>query len=414
MGWASPSGLPEASPASERRTDAGRVWRVALAIHRLRTGGMGRYVLTLGHELARRGHTVAIVVTEERGEWFDLAVEGGLSVRMVEGIERRSGIDHARAVGRALSALAPDFVILNHARHAQLALALLPATTRALPFVHGDNQWIYRLALANPAEWDCLLAPSPVVAAGIARRAPTAPHEVLAHGIELPPPLQVEDPRRSVPSLKLLYLGRLDRGKGLDRLPLIVRELVTRGVAAELRVAGDGPERDTLRRLAEGLPINLLGAQTPAAASRLLRESHALLLPTESEGLPLSLLEAQAEGCVPLATAIAGSTDLAVADGETGFLLPRGDVAGYAEALARLAADREFWSGLSRAGRTRVETRFSAAAMGDRYEALFQRLATRSLRPHTRRGRLDLRLFAPRDHLPALLRRSWEALRDRP
>ncbi len=383
-----------------------------LVVHRLRTGGIGRYILTLARELMRRGHQCHVVVTEEPGDWFVLARTQGIAAHFIAGMERRSTIAHAREVADALLGLDPEVVILNHARHAQLGLALLSHRTMVFPFVHTDAPSAYDNALANPTQWDCVLAPSPRIAEGIARRSPGVRRECVPHGIELPARLDSPDPREQEPRFRLLYLGRLDRGKGLELLPAIVSSLRERGIDAELDVVGEGSEGEALRAAAGNLPIHHIGTRGPEETSRVLRTAHALLLPSESEGLPLTLLEAQAEGCVPVASLLPGSTDVAVEDGRSGLLVSRREVGAFVASLERLARDRRFWGDLSRAGRARVEESFSAERMGDRYDALFARVEAERRPP--RRGRLDRRLFAFSDFLPAPARRMVRSFRERP
>jgi len=382
-----------------------------LAAAQLRTGGIGSYLRNLSTALAARGHAVSILLTESRGDWFDPARERGLDVRLVEGIERRSGVAHAREVAREIRALEPDVLILNHARHAQLSLALLSPRTLALPFVHGDNEWVYRLALSNRAQCAAVIAPSPVVAAGVARRGPGQRVEVIEHGVPRPPTPPDPDPRVSAARFDLVFVGRLDYGKGIELLPAVARQLEARGVNTRLRIIGDGP----LRPLVTGSRfacLEWMGARGPEEVTRLISAAHLLLLPSASEGLPLVLLEAQAAGCVPLATRLAGSTDHAVRDGETGFLLDSREPGPYVDRITALASDREHWSALSRAGIDQARLRFSLEAMAERTEALVRALRAESAPPPAR-GRLDLRLFAPRDLLPPTLRRVFARIRDR-
>jgi len=392
-----------------RGTD--RQYRVLLVAAQLRPGGIGSYILNLAAELDARGHQIVIFLTESPGAWFNLALAGRYEIRLVEGIEKRSGRAHVHLVAQEMRDLAPDVVILNHARHAQLALGLLPSATHVLPFVHGDNEWVYRLALTNLAECTMVLAPSPVVAAGIVRRAPQVPLELIAHGVPLPPAPQDPDPRDDAARFELLYVGRLDEGKGVELLPAIARGLAGAGLDCRLRVAGDGPMRAQLAAEAAVPCFSLLGSCEPQVVTRLFQEAHALLLPTESEGLPLVLLEAQAAGCIPLATRLAGSTRRAVRDGETGLLMPTREPRAYIDAVIRLARNRARWADLSRAARAWASEEYSQAAMGNRYEALFAKLGRGPLR-RAGSGRLDPRLLAPRDFLPPALRRAFVRLRD--
>jgi len=82
------------------------------------------------------------------------------------------------------------------------------------------------------------------------------------------------------------------------------------------------------------------------------------VLTSESEGMPVSLMEAAACGVPVVATRVGGVPELVI-DEETGLLVPAGDVAGLATALARVLDDVELKARLGTAARCRAEARFS-------------------------------------------------------
>lgn len=108
---------------------------------------------------------------------------------------------------------------------------------------------------------------------------------------------------------------------------------------AHLALAGDGPLLDPMRRLANDLGIaertHFLGYRRDIPV--LLRAATALVLPSQQEGLPRSILEALALGVPVIGSDIRGVRDL-LADG-AGLLVPVGDVAGLARAMRRLIDD---------------------------------------------------------------------------
>ena len=107
---------------------------------------------------------------------------------------------------------------------------------------------------------------------------------------------------------------------------------------------GDGePDLTELRRqFAAQLPgfaVRFHGRLESAATHRLLAEADVLLMPSRFEGLPVTLLEAIVRGTVPIASLLPGITDDAVKNGETGILLPVGNIPAFAEAIVRLQDD---------------------------------------------------------------------------
>jgi glycosyltransferase involved in cell wall biosynthesis len=108
----------------------------------------------------------------------------------------------------------------------------------------------------------------------------------------------------------------------------------------------------------------------------LLARADVFLLPSSFEGLPVSLLEAMAQGAVPVVSAVRSGVRELVRDGENGFLVPVGDVACFAERLALLARAPEKLACMSSAARATIASGpYTVSAMCDAYVALFERVA---------------------------------------
>ncbi|MCX7374645.1 MAG: glycosyltransferase [Alphaproteobacteria bacterium] len=151
--------------------------------------------------------------------------------------------------------------------------------------------------------------------------------------------------------LRALFLGRLDAQKGLERLAAIIR--ATRG-GIDWRVVGepvlDGAPPDL------GLQVEPV-VTAPAALDALYAWADVLLLPSHFEGVPLTILEAQRLGCVPIATDV-GAVAEAVTDGQDGILLPNDAhcVPRAIVALRALDQDRARLAMLSRQAAERLAT----------------------------------------------------------
>ena len=94
------------------------------------------------------------------------------------------------------------------------------------------------------------------------------------------------------------------------------------------------------------------------------------MLPSRTEGIALTILEAQACGVAVIATRVGGNSEI-VADGETGLLVPPGDPEALAQAMLTLWRNRALCQRLASAGRLRVEQHFDARQMVCRYEKLY-------------------------------------------
>jgi len=146
---------------------------------------------------------------------------------------------------------------------------------------------------------------------------------------------------------------------------------------AELWLVGDGEIRSELeQQVAElGLAnrVKFLGQRSDVP--QLLRQADVFCLPSLTEGLPLTVIEAMATRLPVVATSVGGLPELVV-DGETGFLVEPKNPAALRDRLARLLSDRALRERMGTAGRRRVEDQFSLPTMLRRtreiYEGVFK------------------------------------------
>jgi N-acetyl-alpha-D-glucosaminyl L-malate synthase BshA len=159
---------------------------------------------------------------------------------------------------------------------------------------------------------------------------------------------------------------------------LAVFAAVRAGRPARLRMVGDGPDRAGLEAQAAALgltsDVEFLGEQIDPPAA--LRDADLFLLPSETESFGLVALEAMACGLPVVASAVGGLPEV-IADGETGFLCPMGDVTAMAAAVRRLLDDPGARSRLGAAARRRAETQFRLDPAVDRYVDIYRRVLAR-------------------------------------
>jgi glycosyltransferase involved in cell wall biosynthesis len=140
-------------------------------------------------------------------------------------------------------------------------------------------------------------------------------------------------------------------------------------------IAGDGPERERLERFArDSGGVRLLGSR--GDVPDLMAACDAVVLLSEAEALPMSILEAMALAR-PVVTSDVGGAGEAVSDGETGIVVPPGDPAAAAAALATLAADPARAREMGEAGRTRQREHYTGEAMVEGYWRALEEVATR-------------------------------------
>ncbi len=198
---------------------------------------------------------------------------------------------------------------------------------------------------------------------------------LLYNGVDLDAVTADPPPRDALPGEGplVLQLGRLSEQKNplafVEGAALVLREVPQ----ARFVMIGSGPlELSVRQRVVElGLTgkIALLGSVPQA--SRLLGLADVVTLTSLWEGTPYSLIEAAAWGKPLVATAVNGCPEV-IADGLTGYVVPPGDVAAWAERVARLLLDRELAERLGHAGHERAERLFRVQDMVERLAELYR------------------------------------------
>ena len=177
----------------------------------------------------------------------------------------------------------------------------------------------------------------------------------------------------------ILHVGRLVEKKGT----CVLLDAMARLPDARLAIVGDGPLRGALARQAAALGdrIRFLGALPPVEVAAWMRRAWLLAAPSvtaadgDSEGLPTVIVEAAAASLPAVGTYHSGIPE-AVADGETGFLVPERDAAALAGRLTALLGSAELRDRMGKAARALAQRRFDlrrqTALLEDLYDGVRQ------------------------------------------
>jgi glycosyltransferase involved in cell wall biosynthesis len=255
-----------------------------------------------------------------------------------------------------------------------LATASVHDFGRAVIYMlHGDTDYYYDLAVKHDAVVHAFIAYSRRMYETLLERLPHRTDTIvhLPYGIEVPPFVR----RPSAGPLRVVFAGRFEQHqKGVFDLPEIDRALRARGVHVAWTVAGGGPDECELkRRWAFNPHVQWKGRLATADLLRLYVEQDLFVLPTRFEGFPVALLEAMAVGVVPVVSDIESGVPEIVKCGTTGIRPPIGDVVAFADAIARLDANRVCLEAMSTRARGDVSARFDICDRVGDYQALYGR-----------------------------------------
>ena len=191
-------------------------------------------------------------------------------------------------------------------------------------------------------------------------------------------------------TVHVLSVGRMHRDKGHAYALIALARLARAGVDIRWRFIGSGPDRERLERLAERLGISsLISFEQNLALSEMVacyQSSHLFVLASipnqnpyrhvETQGVVLQ--EAQASGCIPIATRVGGIPEC-INHGEDGWLVKPRSHRAIALAITELVSRRDAWPEIRKLGRQNVETRFSAHSVAEQVAEILEHAARQPL-----------------------------------
>lgn len=351
-------------------------------------GAQIRFAQIANHFGTRHRHFV-LAIDEDFGTAAllhpDVAIE-----RLDAGFPKQKALAHVRDMRRLMRQVSPDILLTYNWGSIEWALAnrWLPIVRRHLHFEDGFGPeesagqiprrvWFRRLALGG--RHTTLVIPSKVLERlalehwGIA----AARVHYLPNGIDLkrfaaPSSMAAETATRE---LVVGTIARLRPEKNIARL-LAAFACAATGRKARLLVVGDGAERAALER--QGAAPTFAGrVNFHGATDRpedLLRQMDIFALSSDTEQMPISLLEAMASA-LPVASTDVGDVANMLPEENARFVRGARDEAHLAAQLARLLDDAALRHSLGAANRLQAEREFDESRMLERYEALFMGLA---------------------------------------
>lgn len=361
--------------------------RVMQLAYSLKTGGLERLVLDLLRQGPALGLEYSLCLLEEEGDLAPQARALGVPIHV---LGKRPGLDFAVVPRlRALMRRAGARVLHSH-NQAPGFYGGLAAAWAGRPQVltrHGasygmDRSWRWVSALAGHlSRFTVCVGADALAVARREDRLPARRLRLIYNGVDTglfrPDPIQRAAARAELGLTAghrvVISVGRVSAEKDYATLLTALAQLPE---VWRLVLVGDGPELDGLRRLAAELGLGerarLLGRR--GDVERLLAAADLFALSSLSEGVSIALLEAMAMGLPVVATAVGGTPEVVV-DGLTGRLLEPGQPHALALGLVEALADPQRAAAWGRAGRQRVEDRFSLRAMAAAYAELYREVA---------------------------------------
>ena len=371
--------------AREQHGDSGRRpvaednrMNIAICLNKVQPrDGTSQFAIQLGEMLMAAGHQVTLVAGM-RSQPHELAhVPVGLAYVHTRPGRWDSMVRDLANIGGLFQRARFDvaFVCLGvPPRHLAHYLHRLPDSTAIVPIVVTDRLIVYEPLVRTAAAWNVGAAICPRLVDELRDRVPGKPVRLMMTGVPHPTDAELATRAAHGTPLRLLFVGRQAGRKNVLMLPAILAACLRRGIDATLTICGHGPDHDSLVEACRSAGLSHLVEFPDVPEQKELyetyRQHHVLLLTSSyGEGLGLVLLEAQANGCVPVASRLQGVFDFAIEAGVTGLLAEIKNADEFAEQIATLTApDR--WQQFSRAGVARTRELFTYETMARDYLAL--------------------------------------------
>ncbi len=303
----------------------------------------------------------------------DTRSDGRTGYDEVEKFEYRYPPENLASVFRRLRRCIPDgpgVVVVNELLDVAM-IAACPTGKPVIQILHGDYEYYYNLAVSHESAVDVFVTYTQRMFETLQQRLPHRHESILnvPYGIPLP-----ERTRKAQPGLlRLLFVGRIRKDKGVFDLLKIDQHLRDQGVRVVWTIHGKGPDEEALKKSwATDSPTRWTGILPMEEVYRLYLDHDVFVLPSRAEGFPLTVLEAMAAGMVPVVSDLPSGIPEVVDDGASGFRCRVGAVDEFAKAISQLDRDRNRLESMGWAARQKVIGRYEVRDRAAAYHALFR------------------------------------------
>ena len=344
--------------------------------------GVNTFTELLCRELNNRDYDASILLTDNVAMALPPERLPRVPYRFLHATRPPNSVKNAR-LAEFLSGMGPAVVVPNFDYRSSSVSAILPDSVRTLGILHSDDVDHYTHAYRMGHSWERIVSVSATIQRKLLLLNPAFESKSLTinYGVDAPAELvNKANQREKIEKLRIVYSGRLvQQQKRILDFADLLQSLQERGVPFEFTMIGDGQEADELRQLAapfvDSGQLRMLGRLQPHEIYAELVEHHVICLMSDYEGLPLSLLEGLACGCVPIMTQIESGVSEILDHERNALMSPLRSPSAMADNMHRLYCDNALRKRLADAARPTLESnRLTSLQMVDQYEEVLSQL----------------------------------------
>lgn len=418
--WPDPpvvSNAPAAYSSSGSRTDRLQDHRILVACSGGSISGVDTFSVHLVRGLRRHGIDARILTRHDDQDGNPISFADDIPLELKDSRLESDYLSWKlrwQIMRKHLESLGPCIYLPNYDDRYSCLAPVLSNNVRIVGIAHSDDPWHYEHLCRIGHACDALVGVSHAITEHLRELAPAFASrvETIPYGIPPRAPLEPawdEDLSGSgISRLRIIYTGRLiPRQKRVLDLLTIARALDKRGVPFEMIIVGDGDLRIAMERQAHQLvrerKVWFTGAQPHDDAMAILAMGDVFLLPSAFEGLSVGMLEAMAQGLVPVVSDLRSGVPDVIVPGCNGLVARVGDCEGFADQLQWLWRHPEERRRMGQAAADSVNKSYLIEPMIDRYMALFQKIVDN---PYPRPAGA---IVPPAHILPELKLSTWAA-----
>jgi glycosyltransferase involved in cell wall biosynthesis len=263
---------------------------------------------------------------------------------------------------------------------------------KVIQIVHGDYEYYYQLAGKHEAWVDAFVTVAQNIKDKLDLALPDRKKDI--HYLRFPVPASECTQSKPEHEINIIFAGRSSREKGFHLLPEIIRGVQKKSRKVNWHFAGFD-NHNSLEQLNHQANMYSYGILSNADLNKIFCRMHILILPSFSEGMPLSVIEAMKAGVVPVANQIPGGINELITDGNNGYLIQGNSPEAFAAKINSLTENQNLLEQMSAKSKELADTLFDPLKNAKAYADLFLKVSETEFRLKPARKIYGSRLDQP-------------------
>ena len=339
-------------------------------------GGLKTYLTTVINGFSQCGWELHLLITDEINPNFD-DIQSMCTCHDISSTPQ--SWKKVRLAADLVNKISPSVLLMNHCSLMHYTLPLIEKRIKPVAVLHSNDFRFYFTATKFKSRIFRWITPSQKLADTCQKHIGhkyQSKVRLIPHGIDAADFFYSPDKFEIMPSIwKIAYVASIDKHKGADILPDIIKLIANERSNIHVYIIGDGPYKELIENKFKENNLSekctFTGAVSHKQVAQYLLESHIFLLPTNLEGFGLSIIEAMMSGTIPVVSRLQGITDGIIEDGITGLLVEPKDINGFAHAVIELMGNEKRMIKIATLAREMAIKNFTQEVMLNAYKNVF-------------------------------------------